>query len=59
MKKYIVWNQAGNEGYATSSYGDAVTAATGEKSGAYSYLAYEFFDNYGDDGELKIEEVKP
>lgn len=54
---YIVWNGARNEAFVTDDRDDAEQAATGEHGVIGSTLAEAFYEAYGDDEALKVEEI--
>lgn len=58
MKAFIVWNEAHNEGFVTTDYVDAVQASNGSHGDVASTLAEAFFEAYGDNDDLEIEEIE-
>lgn len=59
---YIAWNGKRTEGFVTEVEADAITAKTNEMSYELGYpskstIAEAFFESYGDDGEVFIEEI--
>lgn len=54
MKRYLVWNETNNEGYATDDYDDAYYAIHGDfPEGKFklglSALAEQWHESYGDE----------